>query len=256
MITIRLLGGAKKAVGGKASIDLEKSNATVLEILQFLQGLAVEPRLLRRENLIVAINGADSSALSGKDPVAKSGDVVTIVTVVHGGSMQKARRAIVVKGIAPMSSDMDPGQVIDGMREKHKSLSIQVTAADAVFGLEHAHRIAQMALEAESRKIMLAKKVETDLLLRMACTNQISEAIGRAGLKKGKLACIIALSGEHDEMRGFAKWLDKEFEVDDSVLKQTVKKKSELSKTLGISANCRNEYLLDCLVERAAILVS
>ncbi|HEY8140452.1 MAG TPA: KEOPS complex subunit Cgi121 [Nitrososphaera sp.] len=254
MITIRLLGGAKKAVGGKASLELEKSTASVLEILRFLQDLAVEPRLLRRENLIIAINGADSSALSGKDPVAKSGDVVTIVTVVHGGSV-RARRAIVVKGAAPMSSSMDPGQVIDGMREAHRSLSIQIMAADAVFGFEHAHRIAQMALEAESRKIMLAKRVETDLLLRLACTNQISEAIARAGLKKGKSACIVALSSGR-ENRDFEKWLQKEFEVDDSALEQTMKKKTGLSKMLGISASCGNEYLLDCLVERAAILVN
>lgn len=255
MITIRLLGGAKKAVGGKASLELEKSDASVLEILRFLQDLAVEPRLLRRENLIIAINGADSSALSGKDPVAKSGDVVTIVTVVHGGSVRRARRAIVVKGVAPMSSNMDPGQVIDGMREANRRLSIQIMAADAVFGFEHAHRIAQMALEAESRKIMLAKRVETDLLLRLACTNQISEAIARAGLKKGKSACIVALSSGR-ENRDFEKWLQKEFEVDDSALDQTMKKKIGLSKMLGISASCGNDYLLDCLVERAAILVN
>jgi tRNA threonylcarbamoyladenosine modification (KEOPS) complex Cgi121 subunit len=206
--------------------------------------------------LIIAINGADSSALSGKDPVAKSGDVVTIVTVVHGGSVQTAKKAVVVKGVAPMSSNRDPGQVIDEIREAHRRLSIQVMAADAVFGLEHVHRIAQMALESENRKIMLAKKVETDLLLRMACTRQISEAIARAGLKKAKSACIVALSGDHDASRDFEKWLDTEFEVDDSVLEQTVKKKIRLSKMLGISANCANEYLLDCLVERAAILVN
>jgi tRNA threonylcarbamoyladenosine modification (KEOPS) complex Cgi121 subunit len=181
---------------------------------------------------------------------------VTIVTVVHGGSVLKSKRAIVVKGIAPMSSDVDPGQVIDGMREKHKSLCIQVTAADSIFGFEHAHRIAQMALEAQSRKIMLAKKIETDLLLRLACTNQISEAIARAGLKKGKSACIITLSGGHDGTRGFENWLGKEFEVDDSVLRQTVKKRTELSKMLGVNANCTNKYLLDFLVERAAILVN
>ncbi|HEY7734955.1 MAG TPA: KEOPS complex subunit Cgi121 [Nitrososphaera sp.] len=255
MIAIRLLGGAKKAVGGRASLELERSSASVLEILRYLQDIAVEPRLLRRENLIIAINGADSSALSGKDPVAKSGDVVTIVTVVHGGSVQKVRKAIVVKGVAPISNT-DPGQVIDEMREAHRGLSIQVMAADAVFGLEHVHRIGQMALESQSRKIMLAKKVETDLLLRMACTRQISEAIARAGLKKAKSACIVALSGDHGENRGFEKWVDREFEVDDSVLEQTMKKKIRLSKMLGISASCGKEYLLDCLVERAAILVN
>ncbi|HEY7506150.1 MAG TPA: KEOPS complex subunit Cgi121 [Nitrososphaera sp.] len=255
MITIRLLGGAKKAVGGKASLELDTSTASVLEILRFLRNLAVEPRLLRRENLIIAINGADSSVLPGDDPVAKSGDVVTVVTVVHGGYIRKAQSAIIVKGVAPMSSKMEPGQVIDEIREAHIGLSIQIVAADAVFGFEHAHRIAEMALEAQSRKIMLAKRVEADLLLRLACTDQISEAIARAGMKKGKPACVVALSGERGN-HGFEKWLEKEFEVDDSVLEQTMKKKNRLSKMLGVSASCDNECLLDSLVERAAILVS
>jgi len=255
MITIRLLGGAKKAVGGKTSLQLEKSGASVLEILQFLQNLAVEPRLLRRENLIVAINGVDSSALQGEDSVAKSGDMVTIVTVVHGGAVRKAKRGIVVKGIAPVSSEIDPGQFLDQVRDEHRHLSIQIVDADAVFGIEHVHRIAQIALEAETRKIMLAKKVETELLLRLACTDQISEAITRAGLKKGRSACFVALSREYGNIHKFEKYLGKKFYLDDSVLERTAEKKSGLSKMLGIGGNCGNEYLLNRLVERAAILV-
>jgi tRNA threonylcarbamoyladenosine modification (KEOPS) complex Cgi121 subunit/molybdopterin converting factor small subunit len=255
MITIRLLGGAKKAVGGKTLLELEKANASVLEILQFLQNLAVEPRLLRRENLIVAINGVDSSALSGEDSIAKNGDTVTIVTVVHGGAVPKANRGIMVKGVAPISSEIDPGQFLDQMRDEHRHLSIQAINADAVFGIQHLHRIAQIALEAETRKIMLAKKVETELLLRLACTDQISEAIARAGLKKEKPACFVALSREYGEIRKFEEYLNKALCLDDSVLKRTVKKKSGLSKMLGISGNCGDEYVLNCLVERAAILV-
>lgn len=86
MITIRLLGGAKKAVG-KAFVELDRPKATVSEVLQFLTSIAAEPRLLQRPgNLIVAVNGVDSAALSGEETVAKAGDTVTVVTVVHGGS--------------------------------------------------------------------------------------------------------------------------------------------------------------------------
>lgn len=85
MITIRLLGGAKKAVG-KALVELDRSESTVSEVLQFLMSIAAEPRLLRPGNLIVAVNGVDSAALLGEETVAKAGDTVTVVTVVHGGS--------------------------------------------------------------------------------------------------------------------------------------------------------------------------
>jgi molybdopterin converting factor small subunit len=83
LITLRLLGGAKKAVGTQ-SVNFEGTSASVSEILDFLGKMAVEPRLLQRGNLIVAINGVDSASLGG-DPRAVDGDVVTIVPVIHGG---------------------------------------------------------------------------------------------------------------------------------------------------------------------------
>jgi molybdopterin converting factor small subunit len=84
MITIRLLGGARKAVG-RPSVNLEKDESSVSGILSYLQDISAEPRLLQPGNLIVAINGVDSAALAGADTVARAGDAVTVVTVVHGG---------------------------------------------------------------------------------------------------------------------------------------------------------------------------
>lgn len=84
MITIRLLGGARKAVG-KPSVSLDKNESSVSGILSYLQDISAEPRLLQPGNLIVAVNGVDSAALAGADTVVRSGDTVTVVTVVHGG---------------------------------------------------------------------------------------------------------------------------------------------------------------------------
>lgn len=84
MITIRLLGGAKKAVG-RPSVELDRQQSAVSDVLSYLQGVSVEPRLLVQENLIVAINGVDSAALQGLSTLVRDGDSVTVVTVVHGG---------------------------------------------------------------------------------------------------------------------------------------------------------------------------
>lgn len=84
MITIRLLGGAKKAVG-KPSVELDRQQSAVSDILSYLQGISAEPRLLVPDNLIIAVNGVDSAALGGQSTMVKSGDSVTVVTVVHGG---------------------------------------------------------------------------------------------------------------------------------------------------------------------------
>jgi hypothetical protein len=84
LITINLLGGAKKIIG-TSSIVFYRPTASISEILAFLQENALEPKILDSTNLLIAVNGIESSALSGNDTVAKTGDIITIVSVVHGG---------------------------------------------------------------------------------------------------------------------------------------------------------------------------
>ncbi len=84
MITINLLGGAKKIVGS-STIVFDKSIASISEILVFLQQHAIDSKILDEKNILIAVNGIESSALSGNNTVAKTGDVITIVSVVHGG---------------------------------------------------------------------------------------------------------------------------------------------------------------------------
>ena len=84
MITINLLGGTKKIVG-TSSLVFNRSIASISEILEFLQKNAIAPKILDRNNIIIAVNGIESSALSGNDTIAKTGDVISIVPVVHGG---------------------------------------------------------------------------------------------------------------------------------------------------------------------------
>lgn len=85
MITINILGGARKIVG-TSSLEFNRSNASISEILAFLQENAAEPKILSVNNILIAVNGVESSALSGNETVAKTGDVITIVSVVHGGN--------------------------------------------------------------------------------------------------------------------------------------------------------------------------
>lgn len=84
MITINMFGGAKKIVG-TSSLVFNRSIASISEILEFLQKNAVESKILDVNNILIAVNGIESSALSGNDTIAKTGDVITIVSVVHGG---------------------------------------------------------------------------------------------------------------------------------------------------------------------------
>ncbi|HMH09765.1 MAG TPA: MoaD/ThiS family protein [Candidatus Nitrosopolaris rasttigaisensis] len=89
MINVRLLGGVKKAVG-KPSIILEESTLSLSEILMLLRRDVKEPEVLSPHNILIAVNGVESSLLGGNNTVIESGDTVTIVTVVHGGSPRHA----------------------------------------------------------------------------------------------------------------------------------------------------------------------
>ena len=84
MITLKLLGGVKFAMG-KTSMVINKSQATVKEILEELKNDSRHTKILNEQNLIITVNGVDSSITGGKETVIKSGDILTIVTIIHGG---------------------------------------------------------------------------------------------------------------------------------------------------------------------------
>ncbi|MFL6317909.1 MAG: MoaD/ThiS family protein [Nitrososphaeraceae archaeon] len=84
MIDIKLLGGVKKAVG-RSTLVLDRHVASISEILKFLKDNVGESKNLDADNILVTINGADSSMLSRDENIVKTGDTVTIVTIVHGG---------------------------------------------------------------------------------------------------------------------------------------------------------------------------
>ena len=89
MITIKLVGGAKKSFNSE-QLQIEKSDLSVNELLEHL--LKIKPSNtseLDIENLLIAINGSDSSAMDGKDTMISNGDTVSIIPIIHGGSSKK-----------------------------------------------------------------------------------------------------------------------------------------------------------------------
>jgi ribosomal protein S17E/molybdopterin converting factor small subunit len=84
LINIKLLGGIKKAAG-RSSLVLNKHIASISEILSFLKDNVRDPEIFDADNILVTINGADSSVLSRDENIVKAGDSVTVVTIVHGG---------------------------------------------------------------------------------------------------------------------------------------------------------------------------
>jgi sulfur-carrier protein len=84
LITLKLLGGVKYAIG-KNSIIIDKSLSTIQDIIDELQKRSNDKRIMNEKNLLISVNGVESSVIGGKDAIIKTGDIITIVTVVHGG---------------------------------------------------------------------------------------------------------------------------------------------------------------------------
>lgn len=74
----------KNAIG-KNSIVINKSQSTLKEIFEELKNKAKDSKIIDEKNLMISVNGVDSSVIGGKDAIIKTGDIVTIVTIVHGG---------------------------------------------------------------------------------------------------------------------------------------------------------------------------
>jgi tRNA threonylcarbamoyladenosine modification (KEOPS) complex Cgi121 subunit/molybdopterin converting factor small subunit len=253
MITIRLLGGAKKAVG-RAAVNLDRPSASVSDILDFLTTISVEPHILQRSNLIIALNDIDSASLQGNNTLVKSGDTIKIVTVVHGGMHYTLNgHHVSITGVQKIIHD--PGKLVDMIRSQHNNVSIQAVDANAVYGEEHVLGVLRIALEAEKRNIMLTNRCEMELLIRLAGTDQISEAIRRAGLKKDVGGCFIGFSQDNEALRQFEQWIKSEFDLNNSVLKPNEDKRIRLAGLLGTPAKLDNSEFLQYLLEKAAILI-
>ena len=89
MITIKLIGGAKKSFNFD-QLQIDKSDISIQDLLKLL--LESKPKDtpdLDVENILIAVNGSDSSAMQGKSTIIHDGDVVSIIPVIHGGAPKK-----------------------------------------------------------------------------------------------------------------------------------------------------------------------
>ena len=208
-VTVRLLGGARKALAAD-SMDLDRDEATVGDILDTLESRTSGE--MGTSNVLVAVNGADSSAIGGRGAVVRAGDDVAIIPVVHGGGggggtarTTRGRAAPLASWRAPPALAGGRGQqgrieayvvrlgggndssaagagFLDDLRAEFPRVVLQAVAGRFVLGGSHLRRVAAVSAEAKRRRTMVARRVETDMLARLAGTAQISAAIGSAGM--------------------------------------------------------------------------
>ena len=201
MFVLKLFGGAKKSFLSN-QLTVNQSNISIRNLLDVLPKLQPSNTpLLDTENILIAINGCDSSALEGRDTIIKENDVVSIIPLIHGGSSQKITFKILKKNIQVTEikgkKNIDH-KFLEELRKKYSKIQIQAISSQFILNLNHLKKILFISLESDNKKILLSDKLETDILMRFALTSQISDAIKKAGIKPNSSFILIAIGTQNN----------------------------------------------------------
>ncbi len=257
MITVKLVGGAKKSFLTE-KLEIEKSDLTIKQLLDEL--LTIKPNdspELDTENILIAVNGVDSSALDGKSTLIKNDDIVSIIPVIHGGASKKLLYKIVSKQIQVVQikgqKDIDV-KFLDSLRVKFPKIQLQAVSSQFVLNGSHLKKILSLSLESQKNDVLLSNKLETDILMRFAISKQISAAITLAGIKPKTDFLLIAIGNKSSLDLLYKELSPLTIPLFSKNNESFLKKSFDISKKQIDSVYSKNQ-LEDILVEKAAVLL-
>ena len=147
-------------------------------------------------------------------------------------------------------------ELITKYRAFSPDVLIQGIDASYVFGVNHLLRVLQLTVESWNRGIKLSKIMETDILMRLCCTSQISKAIQVGGLKNYSAACFILMSENLDSVLKIKQYIEGYYnEIHVSVLRIGKNKMARLRSEFGITHKKMDRIFFEnYLVEKAALV--
>ena len=257
MVTIKLVGGAKKLFSTD-QLELDIGDITIEKLLEKL--LEIKPKntpTFDTNNILVAVNGADSSAMEGKLTRIKNSDLISIIPVIHGGSNKKiviatGRKLIQIVEIKGNKKIDVP--FLDNLRKEFPKIKLQAISSNFILNSYHLKKVLSISVNSEKENILLSNKLETDILMRFAATKQIAEAITSVGIKPKNNFILIALGNKTmlDKLyRKLAPLIIEIFSKDNSSF---LKKYFKITKKQLDSISSKTP-LEDLLIEKGAILI-
>jgi tRNA threonylcarbamoyladenosine modification (KEOPS) complex Cgi121 subunit/molybdopterin converting factor small subunit len=257
MFTVKFIGGARKSFLTE-QLKIDKSDISIQELIDLLLALkpADSPKL-DTDNILIAINGSDSSAMDGKYTKIKNNDLVSIIPVIHGGSLKKITfenskkqiQIIEIKGQKSINV-----KFIDNLRKKYPKIMLQAISSNFILNNYHLKKIISLSLESKKNDILLSNKLETDILMRFALTTQISDAIKNIGIKPGTNFILIAIGNKKSLNSLYDELLPISVNIFSKNNDLYLKKYFKITKKHIDSIHSKNT-LEDILVEKAAILL-
>ncbi len=252
-ITVRLFGSLKKYFSAD---ELQINNiADINSLIIYL--IKIKPKNspeIDFNNMIIAINGTDSNTLQGKITKLNTNDIVSIIPIIHGGDINN-RIQFKILGYFVELIEVDKKYKIDflNLQKKFPNIILQGIKSNYVLNKRHAKKIINISLLAKKNSLLLAKKLEIDIIMRFSCTTQIIKAIKIVGVRKTKTFIVIVIGNKNSLNKVY--YYLKQFVSPIPFLQNN---HLFLIKKFNISKNEINMHsisqLEDLLVEKAAIL--
>jgi len=257
MVTVKFVGGAKKSFSTD-QLELDIDDVTIEKLLEIL--LDIKPKntpTLDTNNILIAVNGADSSAMEGKKTLIKNSDLISIIPVIHGGSNKKIIintgkkliQIVEIKGNRKTNVSF-----LDGLRKEFPTIKLQAISIKFVLNSYHLKKILLISIKSEKENILLSNKLETDILMRFAATKQIADAITSVGIQQKNNFILIAIGNKtvlDNLYRKLTPLIVEIFSKDNSSF---LKKHFKITKRQLDSISSKNA-MEDLLIEKAAILI-
>jgi tRNA threonylcarbamoyladenosine modification (KEOPS) complex Cgi121 subunit/molybdopterin converting factor small subunit len=249
------LGGAKKSFDTDL-IFVDLDNISISDLLAHL--LSIKPKNTLEfdtKNILVAVNGIDSSAIAGQNTVLHSCDTVSIIPIIHGGA-QRLQFKIYNTWVELFNVTNERGKnynFLDLARKKFPGLIMEGVSSRCILSITHAKKIIGLSFFAKKHNILLSKKLQTDILLRFAATTQISEAIKAVGIEEHDGFTIIAM-GKKSSLNKLGDFLATHMVFTDYKKNfKPLQKQFKISKK-HLDAVDSKTPLEDLMVEKAAVL--
>ena len=257
MIFVKFVGGAKKSFLSE-QLTIDKSDISIQELINLLLELQpINTPKLDIENILIAINGSDSSAMQGRSTKIKHNDVVSIIPLIHGGSSNKILFTFLKKNIQIFEikgqKTIDV-KFLDNLRKKFPKIQLQAISSNFILNHYHLKKIISLSLESEKKNILLSNKLEIDILMRFAITTQISEAIKKVGIKPNTNFVLIAIGKKNILNSLYLELSSMSIPLFSKSNDMFLKKYFNITKKELNSVYSKNS-LGDILIEKSAILV-
>ena len=257
MVTVKFVGGAKKSFSTD-QLELDIDDITIEKLLEIL--LDIKPKntpTFDTKNILIAVNGADSSAMEGKMTLIKNSDLISIIPVIHGGSNKKIIintgkkliQIVEIKGNRKINVSF-----LDELRKEFPTIKLQAISIKFVLNSYHLKKILLISIKSEKENILLSNKLETDILMRFAATKQIADAITSVGIQQKNNFILIAIGNKtvlDNLYRKLTPLIVEIFSKDNSSF---LKKHFKITKRQLDSISSKNA-MEDLLIEKAAILI-